>query len=366
LTFEWGNRTIADARATIEKYQGLMRRRHADGETDYLRLDPNLGWRNVCSTSHARWPYSTNALGNRRSGSGVAMSAKPNCTIAISGNSYVHGDESCDEDTWVWQLQDQLASDALVHNLGTTAYSTDQSYLRLREFVSENHVDIAVLAITSTDIFRNLNMCRAFMVNDFEVPLYKPRFVDQGGRLELIKPPDVGLDRLATCLEDPDILDHLKTYDDFFPTPGFQAYQVLRRFRVPVRDVWQRYFAAGINLTTAICTEFTSWAQDRGLTPALLLLPVFWGGFPAGRDFDILADRLKGTAHVIDARQAFTPERRALPRDVLHHRFNHYTRLSGGWLAQVIAGELEQIRAQANAGANGRPAKSSEQNRQAG
>ena len=343
VTFTWGNRSLADARATIEKYQGLVQRRRQEGEADYLQLDPDLGWRNVCSSVHPRWPYSTNALGNRRSSHDNTIPAAPKCTIAITGNSYVHGDESTDEDTWVWQLQDRMGSDALIHNLGTTAYSTDQSYLRLREFSSDNHLDLAVLTITSTDVFRNLNMCRAFMMNDYEVPLYKPRFVESGDRLELIKPPDVGLDELATCLDDAAVLGHLKRYDYYFPTLAFQAFQVMRRFRIPVRDVWPRYFHDGINLTTAICKDFASWARAESMTPVILLLPVFWGAFPAGRDFDVLTDRLNGTAHLIDARLAFTTERRALPRDVLHHRFNHYTRLSGGWLAETIGARLEHI-----------------------
>ena len=105
-------------------------------------------------------------------------------SIAIAGNSYVHGDESLDEDTWVWQLQDAFQGQGIVHNLGVSAYATDQSYLRIKEFAKSTKIDVAVLALTTTDIYRNLNLCRAFIMNDKEVPLFKPRFSLNNGELE--------------------------------------------------------------------------------------------------------------------------------------------------------------------------------------
>ena len=58
-------------------------------------------------------------------------------SIAIAGNSYVHGDESLDEDTWVWQLQDAFQGQGIVHNLGVSAYATDQSYLESKSLLNQ-------------------------------------------------------------------------------------------------------------------------------------------------------------------------------------------------------------------------------------
>ena len=331
-----GNRTLADAKATLELYQARMRERLAASEPLYLEIDPHLGWRLQPCCRHPKWPYTTDAFGNRRSAPAeyVATSAY---RVAIAGNSYVHCDEAPDDKTWVWLLQQNLGRDYRVHNLGVTAYSTDQAFLRLEEFAQANPLEMAVLTVTTTDFYRNLNMCRAFIINDFEVPLYKPRFVSDGNGLELMPAPASTLDSLCEALTDRETLGYLRANDKFFPTAGRQAAQILRRLRVPVRDVWQRNYSEGVAITARICDHFIEWCDVRGITPVLLMLPVYWGAFPAGREFDFIRRQFQSRAALIDAREVFTDERLRMPRSALAHRFNHYTPQVSAWLAEYIA-----------------------------
>jgi len=348
----WGNRSLADARATIAHYQQRMKERLAANEPLYLEIDQHLGWRLQPSCRHPRWPYTTDRLGNRRSAPDDHAASPPAYRVAIAGNSYVHCDETPDEETWVWLLRERLGRDCQVHNLGVTAYSTDQAFLRLEEFAEAAPVDAAVLTLTTTDIYRNLNMCRAFIMNDFEVPLFKPRFVPDGSDLQLKPPPPSTLDTLCDRLSDPDSVSYLRAYDNFFPTAGRQALQVLRRFHVPVKDVWQRNFPQSIDVTLRICRHFIDWCRERDIVPVLLLLPVYWGAFPAGREFDIISGQSwpAGTT-IIDARQVFTPDRLQLPRATLAHRFNHFTREVSIWLADYIADCLRPAFCKSAAGA---------------
>jgi len=86
--------------------------------------------------------------------------------------------------------------------------------------------------------------------------------------------------------------------------------------------------------------------------PVLLLLPVYWGAFPAGREFDIINRQSwpSGTV-IIDARQVFTSDRLQMPRAALAHRFNHFTREVSTWLADYIADRLRPAFCKSAAGA---------------
>lgn len=343
VVLHWGNRTLKDAKDCLSGYQRMIAKRKSEGRQLYLRPDPVLGWDNEASSVHPRWGYGTNELGNRRTSSDcVASGSTGALKVALLGNSYVHGDESADDETWAWLLQSKLANDALIHNLGVTAYSTDQAVLRFQSFSEKHPLDVAVLAVTTTDIFRNLNMCRAFILNDREVPLFKPRFAFSGKRVELLKPIAVEPANLVSCLADRTNLAILKAHDYFYPGCVNQAYQIMRRLRVPVSSEWKRFFSDGVHVMEQICRMFLSLCSERGVRPVILLFPVFWGSFPAGKEFDLLKAALQQDCSVLDARELFTNERLALPASELHHQYNHYAVRSSAWLAEYMAAFLRR------------------------
>jgi len=328
-----GNRSLAEARETLASYDELVARRRAEGRDRYIVADRALGWRMQSDTHHPRWPYSTNRLGNRRSWPEDFDAREPARHVAILGNSHVHGDEVADEETWVYQMQVGLGPAWRVHNLGVTAYATDQAILRFLDFLPHQSVDVAVLAITTTEIYRNLNQCRAFVMADREIPLFKPRFRLDEGTLRRIDIPAKGGRPLADELADPDVLAALRRNDAFYPFVSTQLRDIGRRFHLPFASIYERLFGQALVLTIELIHKFIAVCRERAIVPVLMFLPVFWGAFPAGPEYDAMERELSGELALIDARAVFTSERLLLPRNVLHHRANHFTLLSAGWIA---------------------------------
>lgn len=338
-----GNRTLPDARDTLARYDALVAERRAQGLDLYIVADRALGWRMQPLARHPRWPYAANRFANRRSWPEAFEEAKPERHVAILGNSHVHGDEAPDEETWVFQTQAKLGPGWRLHNLGVSAYATDQAILRFHDFLPNQRVDIAVLAITTTELYRNLNLCRAFMMDDREIPLFKPRFRAEGEALRLVETPTKEGRPLASELNDPEVQAVLRRYDAFYPFLATQLCDIGRRFRIPFATIYERLYEPALELTIALCRYFVASCRERGIVPAIMFLPVFWGSFPAGPEYDSLEREFSDQVPLLDGRAVFTPERLSLPRDVLHRRANHFTALSAGWVADHVASRLEAL-----------------------
>lgn len=348
-----GNRTLSDARDTLARYDEFVAGRQAQGLDLYSVTDRALGWRLLPMADHPRWPYTTNQLGNRRSWPDEFEETEPERHVAILGNSHVHGNEVPDEETWVFQTQVKLGPSWRIHNLGVSAYATDQAILRLLDFLPCQRVDVAVLAITTTEIYRNLNQCRAFMMDDRDIPLFKPRFQFEDETLQLVETPTKGGRPLASELNDPEVLALLRRHDAFYPFIATQLCDIGRRFRIPFSTIYENLFRSALELTINLCRFFVANCRERGIVPAIMFLPVFWGSFPAGPEYDRLEREFSDELPLLDARTVFTPERLSLPRDVLHHRANHFTALSAGWVSDYFASRLGDL---TGPGANHGPA----------
>ncbi len=339
----WGNRTLRDAVHCLEGYQRLIAKRQKSGIEMYIQPDADLGWTNLAAAEHPRWGYRTNSLGNRRtSDEDTILFDASRRHVALVGNSYVHGDEVADEETWGWKLQSKLHDSHAIHNLGVTAYSTDQSVLRFLKFSRERHIDASILALTTTDLYRNLNLCRAFIYNDLEVPLFKPRFLFSKSKVSVINPLEYRVDELVNALSRAENIKHLKRYDSFYPGIKNQSFQIMRRFRAPLPSEWHRLFKQAVEQMWSIVKVFVENCLKNNIKPIILVLPVFWGAFPAGKEFDILKDRCMNFVDVIDAREIFSKQRLELPPEQIHHRYNHYTSLSNEWLSCLIAEDLDK------------------------
>lgn len=338
-----GNRTLADIKGNLSRYEAMVSARRAQGQDLYIVPDSALGWRMEPNARHPRWPYTTNGMGNRTSWADELADVDPIRNVAILGNSHVHGDESRDAETWVAQTQTKLGPDWRIHNLGVSAYATDQAILHFFDFQEHQKVDLAVLAITTTEIYRNLNQCRAFMMEDREIPLFKPRFLYEAGGLRLVDIPIRGGRPLAEELDDPLVLAALRRDDAFFPSYPTQIRDIARRLHVPLANVYQRLFEPALQMTVALCHHFIAGCRARSVQPAIMFLPVYWGSFPAGPEYDRIAAALGSDVPLIDARSVFTPDRLALPREVLHHRANHFTARSAEWVATHVAAELRGL-----------------------
>ena len=184
-------------------------------------------------------------------------------------------------------------------------------------------------------------MCRAFL--NRAVPLFKPRFSVEGGKLQKHDALRFDFDTLSTVLDDPTALQVLEKKDYFFPSLKNQCLQILRRYRFPFPSEWSRFLDAGVEVTSEIFNEFIEDCVNRDVIPVVLVLPVYWGGFPAGEEIDRVLMKLRGEFVSIDCRKIFTKEKFERNKGKIHHRFTHYTRLSGSWISRFIAAEFRDL-----------------------
>ena len=114
----------------------------------------------------------------------------------------------------------------------------------------------------------------------------------------------------------------------------------MRRLHVPLNSEWRRFFDPAIEITSGIVNSFVSFCRQNDITPIILILPVYWGAFKAGVEFDEITAKLEDPSVVVDARSIFTTSRLEQFKGLIHHKHNHFTQLSGSWISDFLYTEL--------------------------
>ena len=264
-------------------------------------FDATLGWqpvpgstRTFTGPSGAVWTARYDADGARRdelnaTGGGPAR-------IAAFGDSFTHGDEVEDDQTWEHELA--ILVDAPVRNFGVGAYGTDQAVLRLERQLDEGlDVEIVVLGIHEENVNRIVNRYRPYYLPTDPLTLgFKSRFVLDGDVLRLVpnplNPTRHGPPTVGECLDDASHDDYWFARNADRPqlAPPF-TYQLLKLAldvaaekeliganplaSLP-RDAWLDPGAS--RLMTALVERFASVAHARAIMPVLLVLPDLGNG----------------------------------------------------------------------------------------
>lgn len=234
-------------------------------------FDPELGWRQAYPTEFGERP-------RPRSHGPVGL--------AVFGDSFVHGDEVGDAETWAEGLASRAGRDVL--NFGTGGYGPDQALLLYRRLASRLPAPVVGLGFTGENVNRVVNRYRPFYFRETGLPYPKPRFAVRGGRLELIPQPLRSVDELAR-LGDPRTIEELGRGDAHYGTrfPSF-GFPFLRLALHPA--VWRHALAGtprgelsgarqnhwrgeGREVFLAVLDAFVAEAMDHGRTAVLLLLP---------------------------------------------------------------------------------------------
>jgi hypothetical protein len=145
--------------------------------------DRELGWLRSPSTRETipdakagAWTVTTDERGARAesfAGAGGLVSAY--------GDSFTFGHEVEDDETWPHYLSQRLGT--RVDNWGQTAWGPDQSVLRLRRNLPDQHTAVVVLAIMSENIARVVNCYRPFLSDQNMKMAFKPMLVAENGAL---------------------------------------------------------------------------------------------------------------------------------------------------------------------------------------
>lgn len=208
------------------------------------------------------------------------------------GDSFTHGDEVGDADTWPQALADRLQAD--VYNFGVPGFGADQALLRFRQVAARVPARLALLAFELRNIDRVVNRYRPFLLPGTGIPLPKPRFVLRDGALELLPNPVRSPEQLAQ-LGDPAFIESLGREDYWYevlrgPRLSFPYSRLLfspsiwRRALAdkslrgevaprPEEDLWAVEEPRALYL--AILDAFAAEASRLGRKPVLVLLPGF-------------------------------------------------------------------------------------------
>lgn len=248
----------------------LTRRRIARLTTGF---DAQLGWTN-------RYPT---ALGERPR---PKEFGRP--FLMTFGDSFTHGDEVGDGETWQAHLA--VTTEADVYNFGVGAYGPDQALLRYRMTTPHLKAPFVTLGFLLENINRVVNRYRRFYYPPTGIPLTKPRFVLRDGRLVLVPNPIDRAEDLERLL-DADFVRGLGLEDYWyaraFPPPHFpwSATLLQKGFWVealstagregtdprPEHDLWADPEAR--DLLFAILDAFAAEARAAGSEPVFLVFP---------------------------------------------------------------------------------------------
>ncbi|HUR29093.1 MAG TPA: hypothetical protein VM509_12965, partial [Planctomycetota bacterium] len=257
----------------------------------YVVRDPELGWtigpNGESNGGGSELLYRSNAQGIRADPSRTYADAVPvgKVRIVTVGDSFTHGDEVENQDTWQRRLEEGRP-DLEVLNLGVPGYGTDQALLRWRRDGSRFQSQFVILGIWPENMCRNLGCFRYYLVPT-ESFACKPRMLVEDGALRVINSPVLQGEALAATLAEPE--SHPLLANDFWYRAREtrpKAFQSVRVFRVAEsvlsalerkRERMRLYTGAnpkGIDITVAIARQFADDVRAAGATPIVLLIPM--------------------------------------------------------------------------------------------
>ena len=253
---------------------------------EYLAFHPVLGW--TIRPNGESGLYRANAQGLRSDKEYGAAPPPGYIRIASFGDSFTHGDEVANEETWQEAIN-RSGRRLEVMNFGVPAYGLDQAFVRYLHEGAAFEPDIVLIGFMSENINRNVNTFPPFYVPDAAVPLSKPRFVVAGGKLDLLPNPIGEIGRYEDLLAAPhDILPGLSQNDFFansirgFYTSGPEDVSPLVRLCKMVWFSAQRKMLPGLyadpaaepfQVTAKLFDRFYAAAIANGSAPALVFFP---------------------------------------------------------------------------------------------
>ncbi len=300
-------------------------------EARFKKVHPELGWSHSRSaTSKVRDPhgrpllYTTNSQGFRAEPDRVYPPTCPpgGTRLVVLGDSFTFGADVSLEDAWTTKLEEQREGIEVI-NLGVPAYGMDQAFLRWRVDGTELDATHVLLVIWPEDILRNLNLFRYYLMPRSGFLLAKPRFVLEGGELQLVNSPIPAADEVAAILRSPlgqDILEHEYWFDpselESSPLDASRLVRVLRSVgKAQKRLVKRQRLYSGedptaIDLAVAIAGRFQREVEATGARPVVVILPQqdLLERFPGDEDFPLVGRLRELGLDVINLFPLFTSE----------------------------------------------------------
>jgi hypothetical protein len=177
-----------------------------------------------------------------------------------------------------------------VLNFGVGGYGLDQAYLRYLQDGVRYRPRIVLIGFMSEDILRSVSVFRPYYVGGTGLPMSKPRFALDAGRLVPIANPLQTLSQYRALLDAPErVLPRLGEHDYYYQTRyragPFDRLASVRLFKVArfdILDPFHGIIARGgvyvrdseaFAVTAATFDAFVGDVLRRGAVPVVVLLP---------------------------------------------------------------------------------------------
>ena len=207
--------------------------------------------------------------------------------IATFGDSFVHGDDVDNNETWQYYME-RADSSLQVINFGVGAFSTDQAYLRYKNEGVNFSPDVVLIGFTFENMFRNVNVYRTFYAINTRKPLVKPRFQLKEDSLSLIPNPFQTREGYMELAQNPDsVLPKLGTHDYWYGeryqesivdySATVRLYKLVSNLYSTISISFQRdvnlekkeYY----NVSKKLLEQFYSDVEAKGATPIIVFFP---------------------------------------------------------------------------------------------
>jgi hypothetical protein len=255
-------------------------------ENPYGRFDPELGWTIRDDGASDDGMYRANSAGFRANREYDLIPPEGVVRIASFGDSFTHGAEVGNEDTWQHQLE-TMTEGVEVLNFGVNAYGVDQAYLRYRRDAVRYAPHIVLIGFLVENINRSVSVYRPAYYHQTRAVSAKPRFrVDDRGGLELLPLPVASQGDLLRKVESGELIEVLRE-TDYWVQRAPLAYDRSPLFLSSIfRVVYGRYESGGRDLerhytrgedsepfrvTRAVIEAFYAEALEQGAERALVV-----------------------------------------------------------------------------------------------
>lgn len=264
---------------TVARNREILR--SAPRDSAYFVSDEVLGWTVGPSRSGKGGLYASSVEGIRSARPGTSYAGgRPPRRIALVGDSFSFGLEVGFEDSWGYRLQQSLGEGVQVLNFGVDGYGVDQSYLRYLKNVRAWRPDLVIFGFINHDLYRSMAVYAFVSFPEWGLPFGKPRFILNGGKLELLNTPVLAPERILerrSVAELPFIeLDREYQPQDWLWRP-YDRSRLARffasRFRPAPEPRAQTSDAAMAAVNAALLESFVELAREEGSAPLLVYFP---------------------------------------------------------------------------------------------
>lgn len=253
--------------------------RAVDAASSYLVFDRDLGWQVGPDRHGHNGLYNSNAAGERLS----TGASSGDAWATAFGDSFTHGDDVGDEETWVSQL---AAHGLPTINAAVPGYGVDQAWLRYRRLKGRVLTHIILIGVMADNIGRHLNRYRPFITPAERIYFVKPRFESGAlGLMVLASPFQETADYQAPDATLQERLFDVGHHDRFFDARFYSssALDHSRLYRIahtlalkPTSHAeWRPLYAdpSALDLTLAIVKGFADEVRADGRQAVIVFLP---------------------------------------------------------------------------------------------